>query len=388
MVFGQQQQRKSICTTKQHQQIESLHIRLSERDHILLDSFIHDCIILCRIYNDMEYQLQFQLYYPSSLTIGESVERKIIEQMNSITNVEYKTKILNMQNVIELFYNFNNENDVPKHDDGDDTTTISYEEKLSNFHSLFFAFISVLDLMFDDNVVSSKLRIRGPYLFMTSNNEMIHRLTRFLLSQLCIIQEKMTPLKVVSSVKQHSNVNKNSSKNEKDNRCNSDENRKYEMTTNEMIKFKRIIKLIKSFLYFEIYTFDYCHLNTVKKIVLFGNCDDDDVSKWSQHFGELFKVSLIVDLPLTRTSIVAFNRERLYKIEMKAETTTKEFIKFLIKFSRFLIRYFYNDIVKFNGVNGRQKDLISHFDIIMQRFIKYDSIHVCFFFFFIFAMKN
>ena len=106
---------------------------------------------------------------------------------------------------------------------------------------------------------------------------------------------------------------------------------------------------------------------------------------WSNNFGELFKVNLIIELPITSEQIKKYNIKTLFKLEKKADTTTKAFIKFLIAFIRFMCKYYYNDILKFtqllqnteNNENNENNDKICHFDVIMEYFLTYHNIHVC-----------
>eukprot|EP01084_Bolivina_argentea_P116064 206294_1 len=188
-----------ILQSQSPQNESSLNIRITEHEHIPLYEFISDCILISQLYNNDNFK----------------------SKLNNST----LTSIISITDIISL-------------------TSLQKSNKsfLLLFYNQFLHFLSILTQIFDENIVSTKLRIRGPY-FLMINEYFIKHLCTFLLSQLIIIQNNM-------NLYSDNNI------------------AKYEMTLKEMKNLRYIINFIKNLLQFELYTSQFLQLNIISNMIL------------------------------------------------------------------------------------------------------------------------
>ena len=276
--------------TQKQTDTASLNIRITEHQHVSFAEFITDCMVIAQMHNNDNFRSKLN---------SDSIETSII-------GMSYILDLLSPQKSTKHF--------------------------LLSFYNEFLHFFSILTQIFDEKIVSTKLRIRGPYLLMI-NDECMQKLFHFLLSQIILIQSSM-------------NINDN------DSNCIF-----YEMTLKQMKNLRYLINLLKNLLQFELYTFDFLQMNKLSNIVLF-----DSETAWSKALSKLFGAMLMIKLPTNSVGVLAkFSVDKLCLLEDKAIATTKAFRSFIIGFVRFLIVHYHQTILE------QQQHEFNHLDVLMNQ---------------------
>ena len=238
-----------------------------------------DSILICRLHNDCDFKstLRRQLDSPSWATGGgPSFPR-----------------LLGPQHLIPLL-------SPPA---ATEKATLSL---LRAFHGHFVRFVSILTAMFDEDVVCTKLRIRGPYLLLIDPH-CTERLCTFLLSQIVILQNGMAV-----------------------------HGEHIAMSMKELKWLRFIVCFLRSALQFELYTLGVLGMRTVSTLLLFGG--GAAVCGWSAAMAKLFGAVLVMDLPTSSLAVLSkLTVPKLRALEAKAVAATTAFRSLTVSFVRFMV---------------------------------------------------